>query len=212
MIARLLRILMAGSLLVFAAAAQAQSSKAGLWYLGGGVGGVWYFGERLGGAATGKLSMDPGFVGNVGIGRYIDETRSFRLEAEGFYSRATIDNNGTVDASGDLSNLALMFNVLYDVQTNSNWVPYLGGGLGTSLVLLNEYSAGGVFVADDSANAFAWQFKAGVAYHFTPNMAITAQYRLFGTDNVTWKGGGGGSITSDGVKFQSAEVGFRFHF
>jgi opacity protein-like surface antigen len=212
MIARLLRILTAGSLFVFAAAAQAQSPNAGLWYAGGGIGGAWYFGERIEGAATGKLSMDPGFIGNVGIGRYIDETRSFRLEVEGLYSRATIDNNETVDASGDLSNLALMFNVLYDVQTNSSWVPYLGGGFGTSLVFLNDYSAGGVPVADDSSNAFAWQFKAGVAYHFSPSMAVTAQYRLFGTDNVTWKGVGGGSISSDGTKLQSAEVGFRFHF
>ena len=210
MMVRLLRVFTAGVIFVFAAGAQAQDK--GPWYVAAGAGGAWYTDERLSGAATGKISMDTGFIGNVAIGRYLDDIRVFRLEIEGIYSRAGIDNNGTANTGGDIANAALMFNLIYDIHTGSSWTPYLGVGIGPSQVFLDNYSVAGVPVADDSGTAFSGQFKGGVAYQLNPSMAVTVQYRLYGTDNVSWKGVGGGTISSNGTLVQSAEVGFRFHF
>jgi opacity protein-like surface antigen len=210
MMVRLMRALTATAILVFAAGAQGQATKP--WYVAGGLGGAWYSDLPLSGAATGNLAMDTGFNVNAAFGRYLDDIRVFRLEVEALYARAGIGNNGSVNTGGDISNVGVMFNVLYDIQTNSSWIPYFGGGIGNSWVSLEDYSAGGVPVADDTGNAFSWQSKGGVAYQFNPSMAITVQYRYYGTDNVTFKTPAGGSIGTNGTEIQSAEVGFRFHF
>ena len=217
MIVRFLRLLTAGALFAFAASALAQveeqgQERGGPWYVAGGLGAGWYEDERLSGASTNKLAMDTGFTVNAAIGRYLDEIRVFRLEAEAVYARADIGNDGTGMATGgSLNNVALMFNVLYDIHTDSPWIPYLGGGIGNSWVVMDSYTSGGVPIADDTGNAFSWQFKGGVAYQFNPAMALTVQYRFIATDNVSWSSPAG-SISSSGTKIQSAEVGFRFHF
>lgn len=212
MIVRLLRTLTAGTILSLAIATQAQAQGTKLWYAAGGVGGSFIGDRSLSGAATGELSMDTGFTGNVGIGRYFDDTQSLKVEGEFIYSQGAINNNGTVKADGDLSYATFMVNLMYDVRTGTPWVPYLGGGLGSSLVTLDNYSVAGATIANDDAWAFTWQFKAGLAYQFNPSMALTVQYRLLGTDNLSWGATGGGTISSDTAIVQNAEVGFRFHF
>ena len=108
--------------------------------------------------------------------------------------------------------MGVMFNFLYDIKTNSRWVPYLGGGIGYSQVFVDDLSVGGVTLVDDSAGAFAWQFKAGIAYEFNPSMAVTLGYRYFGTDNVSFDSKIGGSVNTGGTEIQNAELGFRFNF
>ena len=176
MIVRLLRVLTAGVVFVFAAGVQAQTQDPKLWYVSIGAGGAWYQDLKLNGAIVGTASMDTGFTVNGAIGRYLDNERVIRLEAEAIYDRAEISNIGGTKVSGDLSNVGLMFNILYDIKTNSSWVPYLGGGIGYSQVFVDDLSVGGVTLVDDSAGAFAWQFKAGIAYEFNPSMAVTLGY------------------------------------
>ena len=212
MIVRLLRVLTAGVVFVFAAGVQAQTQDPKLWYVSIGAGGAWYQDLKLNGAIVGTASMDTGFTVNGAIGRYLDNERVIRLEAEAIYDRAEISNIGGTKVSGDLSNVGLMFNILYDIKTNSSWVPYLGGGIGYSQVFVDDLSVGGVTLVDDSAGAFAWQFKAGIAYEFNPSMAVTLGYRYFGTDNVSFDSKIGGSVNTGGTDIQNAELGFRFNF
>ena len=212
MIVRMLRVLTAGMLFVFAAGVHAETQDPKLWYVAIGAGGAWYQDYELEGAIVGKASMDTGFTVNGAFGRYLDDGRVLRLEVETIYDRADIDNIGGTKVSGDLSNMGVMFNFLYDIQTNSRWVPYLGGGIGYSQVFLNDLSFGGVTLVDDDAGAFAWQFKAGIAYQFNPSMAVTLGYRYFGTDNVSFKSKVGGSVNTGGTDIQNAELGFRFNF
>lgn len=212
MIVRMLRVLTAGMLFVFAAGAHAETQDPKLWYVTVGAGGAWYQDYKLQGAIVGTADMDTGFTVNGAFGRYLDDERVIRLEAEAIYDRADISNIGGTKVSGTLSNIGVMFNFLYDIKTNSRWVPYLGGGIGYSQVFLDDLSSGGVTLVDDSAGAFAWQFKAGIAYEFNPSMAVTLGYRYFATDNVSFDSKTGGSVNTSGTDIQNAELGFRFNF
>jgi opacity protein-like surface antigen len=105
-----------------------------------------------------------------------------------------------------------MFNFLYDIQTGSSWIPYLGGGIGYSRVWISNLSQGGTTFLDDNADAFSWQFKGGIAYQFNPSMAITLGYRYYGTNNLSFNAPTGASVKTGGTRIQNAELGFRFHF
>ncbi len=210
MIVRLLRVLMAGVVFVFAAGAQAQGQVPNPWYVALGAGGAWYNDLKFGGSPS--ASMDTGFTLNSAFGRYIDDIRVVRLEAEVLYATSDIGNLSGTTASGTLSNAGVMFNAIYDIRFNSSWVPYIGGGIGYSRVDFDGLSSGGVTLLNDSDDAFSWQFKAGVAYEFSPSWVVNLGYRYYGTDNLDFTDPAGAQVTSEGSEIHSAELGFRFHF
>ncbi|GMQ76405.1 MAG: hypothetical protein BMS9Abin01_1682 [Gammaproteobacteria bacterium] len=211
MIVRLLRILMAGVIFVFATAAQAQGQDPKPWYVALGTGGAWYEDLDLRGGVA--ASMDTGFTVSGAFGRYIDDIRVIRLEGEVLYTRSDVDNLGGAQATGTLSNVGLMFNAYYDVRTGSSWTPYFGGGIGYSRVDFDKLTSGGVLVANDSSDAFSWQIKVGVAYEFSPSWAVNVGYRYYGTDNLDFDSPTGGAhVTSEGSRISSAEVGLRLNF
>ncbi len=210
MIVRLLRILMAGGILVFATAAQAQGQDPKLWYVSFGAGAAWFDDADF--SAGASPSADTGYMLSGAFGRYIDDIKVVRLEAEALYDSAEINNVSGLSSSGTLSNAAVMFNIYYDFRTSSNWTPYFGGGIGYARVDFDSLSTGGVTLLDDSADAFAWQVKAGVAYEFSPAWAINIGYRYYGTDTLGFTAAGGIPAPSDGIRVQNAEVGFRFSF
>jgi len=210
MIVRLLRILMAVAIFLSGTGVQAQGQDPKLWYIDLGVGAAWYNNVSFGGGAN--AVMDTGFNLNGAFGRYIDDIRVIRLEGEVLYARSSISNLSGVPASGDISNLGVMFNAYYDFRNDSNWTPYLGGGLGYSRVSFDKLSSGGVTLLDDSDDAFSVQFKAGVEYEFSPSWAVNVGYRLYGTDNLVFSDPTGARVTSEGTLIQSAEFGFRLNF
>ena len=214
MILRSLRFLMAGVLFAFAASAQAQGSDPKLWYLAAGGGATFYEDMTFSGAVAGDISMGVGYTGNVAIGRYLDDARVIRLELEGVYARADINNSAGFKTGGSISNGGAMLNFLYDIHTGSPWVPFLGGGIGYSYITIDNLSdadTGAVFV-NGSDGVFAYQFKGGVAYQFTPAWAMTVAYRYFATDNPGFATTTPGTANSGGIRSHNAEIGFRFNF
>jgi opacity protein-like surface antigen len=214
MIQRSLQFLTAAVLFAFAASAHAQGTAEGPWYVTAGVGATFYDDMKFTGAVTGDISMGTGYSGNVAVGRFMDDPRALRLEFEGIYSQANINNSGGFKTGGNISNGSVMFNFVYNIHTNSPWVPYVGGGIGYSRVAVSDLSdaATGTVIIDDSDNALAYQFKAGVAYKFNPNLALTLAYRYFATDNLGFATTIPGVAKSGGTRSQSAELGFRFNF
>jgi opacity protein-like surface antigen len=213
MIVRLLRVFTAGVIFVFATGVQAQGQDPSPWYVGLGAGPAWSSGLSVTGAITGTVnSKQPGFNVSGAFGRYVDDIRVIRLEAEVLYNRNDISNISNTAADGNLSSVSLMFNAFYDFNTDSNWTPYIGGGIGYARVAFDDLSVGGTTLIDDSGDTFAWQFKAGVSYQFNPSISISANYRLYGTDNITFKDPANATVNSEGALNQGAELGVRFHF
>lgn len=212
MIVRLLRALTVGTFLVFALSAQAQEPNLPKrWYVGAGAGGAWYNDWELGGV---DVDMDIGYMGNVSIGAYLDDIRVFRLEAEGVYTSADVNNVGGASGTGTVSNSAAMFNALYDVRTGTDWTPYFGVGIGYSLVDVDSFATpvGSPTIIDDNDGVFAWQIKAGVTYQFSPSWSINVAYRYFNAENPSFVNVNGVTVTGESIRENIAEVGFRFHF
>ncbi len=212
MIARPLRFLVSGVILAFASGAHAQQDLPNPWYAAFNVGATWNSSLSLSGLGSIRLD-NPGLNLSGALGRYLDDIRVFRLEAEYIYNRSEIENFSGAAASGDFSNSSFMFNAYYDIRTGTPWTPYLGGGLGAAFLTLEDFVSGALAIDDSDNLAFAWQFKAGVTYQLSPTWTANVGYRLYGTDNVTFTTSTGASAgTSGGALTQSAEVGFRFHF
>ncbi len=98
----------------------------------------------------------------------------------------------TQPVNGNFSMLAFMGNVDYDFDTGSQWVPYVGGGLGLAIISLDAESAQGMSLVDDSDSVFAYQVGAGLGYEFPlpegRSVTVSLDWRYFGTQDPTFAG------------------------
>jgi|GEM_PF-5929969 len=123
----------------------------------------------------------------------------------------------TVEASGSISTTSLLFNAYYDIETESNFEPYLGAGIGVSWASANDLSAtypgtNTSFAIDDTAFGIVYQFMGGVAYYFNPQTAVTVGYRYLGVPERSFDSGTLGELTFDGLGVHNLEVGVRYMF
>lgn len=145
-----------------------------------------------------RTDTDTGLLFNAGYGQRIGS--NIRLEGEVAYRTLDIDNLTKLPSSqpvlganfqggkGDLSSLSLMANGWYDFNNDTNWTPYIGGGLGFSLISLDNLYATtlGVFpgatpnkisVDDDEDWQFSYQIGAGISYKLNEKFNIDLDYR-----------------------------------
>ncbi|MBS7789065.1 OmpA family protein [Roseococcus sp. SDR] len=196
------KALMAATVLSLPVAAQAQPIS-GL-YLGAGVGANYRENNTVNprlspsGILTGQVGVDTdwGWAGVISVGWGFGNGLRAELEAnvrQGSVGSASIASaagtRAATNTGGQIYQYGLMGNVLYDIQTG--WrpggvsiTPYVGGGIG---VVQNNWrnvraSAPGVNITmDDTANNFAYQAIGGVAFGITPALALTLEYRFFGS-------------------------------
>jgi opacity protein-like surface antigen len=96
-----------------------------------------------------------------------------RLEAEYLYH-----GNETYTKSSnthDLSAHSILANVFFDLQTDTAFTPYLGGGGGLSC--LNDRATVSDVTSKGSRWNFAWDLGGGVAWGLNENMALDLGYR-----------------------------------
>ncbi|MCI0401017.1 MAG: outer membrane beta-barrel protein [Gammaproteobacteria bacterium] len=207
MLSNFSRILGAGVLLFLT---QGVGAEHKLWYAA--VGGGVAFANDVDVPSlptTATMDLDTGFLVTGAVGRAFG---NFRAEGEVFYIQNDISSLSApgvfVAPSGDVSNLAFMVNGYIDVNTNSKWLPFIGGGIGGANVSINDSAAVQALQplgVDDSDTVFAYQFKAGVAYQFTETVVGTVGYRFFGTADVDIFG-------TTNVQINNLEAGLRFRF
>lgn len=123
--------------------------------------------------APGIYTMDIGFGFGVFAGGYVGET--MRVEGEiGFRSNDLSSFAGGA-IPGDVSSLAFMGNAYFDIPAQSVLTPYVGAGIGIVDVEMSGFQNG-------KDTVFAGQVMAGAAIATSPNVSLTFEYRLFGTD------------------------------
>ena len=141
-----------------------------------------------------------------------------------------IDELDTADFMGELDIHSLMVNLYKDFNHGSKFRPYVGAGIGVAWAdyqimapdgeieitkndepqtnpALVPVIEPGEFEAfeqrnflDNTASAFGYQFMAGVGYEATPEVILTAGYRLFGTEGEF------------DTTIHAAEFGVRYNF
>jgi len=208
---RFTRFLVAAALAVVAQVASAQGDS---WYFAGNVGASFPNDvDSSGPGLSVTTELDTGFLVSGALGRSFG---NLRADGEVFYNIndvSTLSALGlSIGASGDVSTLGLMVNGYYDFATGTKWKPYLGAGIGAANVSINDLSAAGVPVADDDDTVFAYQFKAGVGYEFSPQVDGMLGYRFFGTDDGDFVDVDGDAFSTDGADAHIVEVGVRVRF
>ncbi len=222
------RALLAATMLVVPLAAEAQPVT-GL-YVGAGAGIGYRFFAQDGGFQA--RPDNPGFVGLGSIGWGFGN--GLRAEIEGNYRQNEVDQvriNGarTTNAGGQLRTYGAMFNVLYDfngLSLTGLATPYVGLGAGyavneVSRLRARSLSGLSTFRLDDEDGSFAYQAILGAAWHLSsvaPGLALTTEYRFFGTTEPSLTGTvqTGSSIIAGSVKptnyNHSLLIGLRYNF
>jgi OOP family OmpA-OmpF porin len=89
--------------------------------------------------------------------------------------------DGEVDAAGSLRASAVLANVIYDFDTGSKWVPYVGLGLGAANVQANTIRAAGSVSSgnflDGGSTEFAAQAIVGVDFMTSEHVGLFLDFR-----------------------------------
>nr|WP_242032951.1 outer membrane beta-barrel protein [Oscillatoria sp. FACHB-1406] len=149
----------------------------------------------IGTIGTGSTDFFAGFGINAAVG-YKSLQNNLRVEAQLAYGQNEIGvvelpaiasrsiSTTTVNGKGSISTFTGFLNGYYDLNTGSNWQPYIGGGIGLTRLASNGISATypGTDLTtsvDDARWGFAYQIMAGTAYYLSPQTAVTLGYRYF---------------------------------
>jgi len=188
-------LLAAAAVVALPAIAEAQDIPVPGVYLGVEGGLNWLFNTTIlglnvspqtGWAAGGKIGYD--FIGP-------------RIEVEGIYRQnihGTFFGNRAI--TGQISDVSVMGNFLYDFRSFGSIVPYIGAGAGVGFVD-SDFNLG--------STVFAFQGILGVGWEATPNLRFNLEGRYYGTTNpsvagTTWTNNNAMLLASVMVKFGAA--------
>jgi opacity protein-like surface antigen len=166
-----------------------------------------------------KLDLGGGFSGDVGVGY---DFGALRTELTYGYSRASLNAVGaanpigfgtfgivpfTNNVSGIINKNDVLVSLYYDVETNSRWTPYIGGGIGYTNLSTPSFSLNGFPTNSVNKGLFGWQAKLGVSYAMNYNSDIYLE--------GVYQGAGGYSsenLTFDAFNSWGGKIGFRYRF
>src|SRR5439155_4967752 len=102
---------------------------------------------------------------------------------------------GAIEADGSLANAPVLANLVVQCPKVSNFVPFIGGGLGVSSSVLDaddiiRNDANGIpqrLHGTASDAVFAYHGFAGLRYRLDDHMSVSLAYRYFGTTAPTWE-------------------------
>ena len=154
------------------------------------------------------IELDDDLGGTVALGYNFVP---IRIEGEVVYRTSDVrryeDDAGVRSATGNIQNLGVMVNALYDLPLAQLYSPYVGGGFGASRISADGVRWDGETQLDDTQTVFAYQVMGGIQYEITRNASIRAGYRFFSTRNPTWD-----DVRYDGTRAHIIEVGVRGTF
>ncbi len=170
-----------------------------------------------------------------------------RVEGEMFFARAEVSKVTYTDApgvgkvdvpiSGTADQLGGFASVWYDIDTGSDWIPYVGGGLGFIRVdqgnldydsndlaqaiadTLSQGQApalppGAVPEISTTDTVIAYHFGAGVGYRLNDNVTLQAGYRFQAANDLEFdaKNAAGTVKVASGLRVHFLEIGVRYRF
>lgn len=79
---------------------------------------------------------------------------------------------------------AAFFNVYYDIETCTDFIPYVGGGIGYARLKHKAKLVGDAENGKDRENNFAWNVGFGLGYIVTDNITLDLGYRYTDYGNI----------------------------
>ncbi len=168
-----------------------------------------------------SLGLKTGYLLGGAVGMNI--TDMLRGEVELSHSRWKADDyNATSStgatyagtASGDVSATYLLANLWVDIENDSSFTPYIGGGMGAGWADASTSFGGGAFGYGDGELGFAFQLGAGLKFDLSENASIDLGYRYKSILNVNFDevGGGLNAFTSGDVNSHNVQLGLTYSF
>lgn len=171
---------------------------------------------KLSGVGSSSVSFDTGFTWGGAVGYEL--TRNISTELEMVYRSANVGrfDNQRVGTGGDYASLAVMANVLYQLDgwnlgSGQRLRPFAGVGLG----IVEEVDfdiTGGTAPGGYSENGrFAWQVRGGLNWELSRNWIVSSELRYFsvGTPKL---GGQAGRTLEAGYDAIDIVVGLAYRF
>ena len=184
--------------------------------------------ERIG------SKTDDTFGGSLAIGYDFDKKFGVPIRAEVEYAafseaetkRSYSDIGERITMKQKFNIQTLFLNAYWDIDTGTQFTPYIGGGIGMGFIR-TKGSERGYVEADPSDNwsygtgsknvtNFAWNVGAGLGYDITENWTIDAGYRFVGLGSVKTKTAsdedGTMKAKTDNLYQHQFAVGIRYTF
>ena len=129
---------------------------------------------------NGSLNGRFGFSGETGLGYKVGNFRTEVLYGYSDMPGPDFDFSGVPKVSnkktGDANMQTLTFSLLYDIDTNSKWTPYVGGTIGAGWLTLGDtsFEVDNVkySVKDKSQSALVYGGKIGLAYQASRKLDV----------------------------------------
>lgn len=134
----------------------------------------------------GALALGYDFQPNLNAPIRAEIEYAMRSESEGEYSDAYYIDDVLVKESGSMKFdvQSIFLNVYFDIETGTQFTPYVGGGLGVAIIdsegKLKITEDGDTFYDESSSNSetnFAFNLAAGVGYDVNDNFTLDLGYR-----------------------------------
>ena len=150
---------------------------------------------------SGTLDNAASFTGLVGY-RF---NQNIRADYELGYRKNDYSETALgLTLDGDTKVITNLVNVWYDFHNQSDFTPYVGGGIGFAYGKAEAVEPTTPLAIDESDVTFAYQLGAGVAYNIQPAIALTTDYRFI--DTATF------SDIGDDYSAHEIRVGVRYDF
>ncbi|TAL04509.1 MAG: P44/Msp2 family outer membrane protein [Rhodospirillaceae bacterium] len=141
-----------------------------------------------------------------------------RTELEGSYRTNGVKDFdlNTNPLTGHQSDISFMANMLYDINTGTRVTPYLGAGIGVSMVSWKKFanaSSAQIINSGSSSTKFAIQAIGGFAVAIAPQWETTVDFRYKGSNGHSFAGVQAvDSITGYKLRDMTIMVGLRYAF
>ncbi|HLI20772.1 MAG TPA: OmpA family protein [Stellaceae bacterium] len=156
----------------------------------------------------GNINFKPS-AGPIGGGAVGLRLAPIRLELDSDWLRAKISGSSPA-LSGHMTNIPIMANGFLDIVNGSRLEPYIGFGLGMTMLSVKANGATGALV-NASTRAFAFQPIIGVNFALTDRLTAGLQYRYFKSVDA-WLGANNGQRieVSNGANILLATLTYHF--
>ncbi len=146
--------------------------------------------------STDHDAEDPSMTGEAGIGWRFN--KNFRVEASYAFNHFEVDGSTLIE---DVHVHSKLLTAYYDIDTSSNWSPYLGIGFG-SAVTVTDASFDGV------NNVGTNQYKLGVTYNTASKADFFGEFVYQTVDDFEVQR----TTEADSIGMWKAQVGLRYSF
>jgi len=159
-----------------------------------------------------STSIGDSLTGGIGIG----------FRKDWFRSDLTFDYTGNPRFTGtagpnvvaaNIASLTTLANGYVDLGTWSRWTPYVGVGVGVSMLEADSVSDSSAALGGLSSSTnwtFAWAAHAGVSYVISHNWMVDFSYRYLDMGDVHSNIPGAGSIDYGNLTANQVRLGFRY--